>query len=269
MPSKTEKHFATEIAIATLFKKSTAEIEQHCRRDGMPHRGRKGGVRQFDLGEAVHWLVDYHHRQLEMERARRDTRSLDELASLLKVEPRTINKEAKERGLPRDERGIYALSKVIPWMVADFKKQLSQARAGGETDGQVKRRHWAASAALKELELAQRKGELARIDDFIGELEPALMAMRQILLGIPKHAARELSSKEIEVYLQSFINRTLDELASIPNRLKRVRTDTSVSAAGRIRNPQAAAGDDRKRMGGSKANAQRGNKRRKRAVGHK
>lgn len=260
----TSKQPLTQTQLAHILRRSTMEIERLVKKEGLPCRGRKKGVMFFDIAKVVHWLIERNHRKLEEERTRRDERSLPELAQLLKCDPRTINKMVKERGLPKEARGIYIPSKVIPWIVDDYERRIKEARAGGETESQARKRLWSANANLKEITLAKQRAEVIQIDEAVLILQDALNILRQRLIVFPKRAAPQLerleTNAEREDTLKSLIHDLLRDLAAIPDTLHSKAKLGSQGAPEGLQDPAAPASHDRKRVVRRKKVSQRRNR---------
>lgn len=247
--------------LAYLLRTGVQEIERLVKKEGLPYRSRKKGVTLFDLVKVFHWLIDRHRQQLEIEKAKRDARTLPELALLLKREPRTVNKDVKERGLPRDGRGLYLLSKAIPWIVDDYEKRIREARTGGESESGARKRLWQVQVDLKQITLARQRGEVINIDDAIPILERGLNILRQKVMIFPKRAAPQLEGLETpgerESVLKVLVHDLLTELASIPDALRRAAKLGGQSTSESVSDTAPTSSDDRKRMGRRKKNAQR------------
>jgi phage terminase Nu1 subunit (DNA packaging protein) len=254
--------------LAYLFRTGVQEIERLVKKEALPYRSRKRGIILFDLVKVFHWLIDRQRQQLEIEKARRDTRTLPELALLLKREPRTVNKDVKERGLPRDGRGLYLLSKAIPWIVDDYEKRIRLARTGGESESGARKRLWQVQADLKQITLARQRGEVINIDDAIPILERGLNILRHKIMIFPRTAAPQLegleSPAEREQTLKTLVHDLLTDLSNIPDALRSAAKLGHQSTSESIPDAPAAAANDRKRMGRRKTMAQRRDRKRAR-----
>jgi hypothetical protein len=247
--------------LAFLLRAGVQEIERLVKKESLPYKSRKKGVTLFDLVKVIHWLVDRSRRQLAEEKARHDMRTLPELALLLKREPRTVNKDVKERGLPRDGRGTYLLSKAIPWIVDDYEKRLRLVRTGGESESQARKGLLQAQRDLKLITLARQRGEVINIDDAVPILERGLNILRQKVMIFPKRAAPQLEGLETpgerEQMLKVLAHDLLTDLANIPDALRSAAQLGRQSASESVPDAQAAAAHDRKSVGRRKKNAQR------------
>jgi phage terminase Nu1 subunit (DNA packaging protein) len=252
--------------LAWLFRTGVPEIERMVKKEALPYKSRKKGITTFDLAKVIQWFVDRHRRQLEEEKARRDTRTLPEIAQLLDVEPRTINKEVKERGLPKEARGVFLLTKVLPWKAIDQRKQLRDARTGGETESQARKGLWQANRDLKLITLARQRGEVINIDDAIPILERGLNILRQKVMIFPKTAAPQLEGLETpaerEQTLKTLAHDLLTDLATIPDALRSAAKLGHQSTSESIPDAPASSANDGKRVGRRKKVAQRRNRKR-------
>lgn len=194
--------------------------------------------------------------------------TLTQIANLFGVTPRYINILANEKGFPRAERGKYHVVECVRWYIQYLKDKIEAARRGGDERISAEIRRKRAEAALLEIKLARERGDAIRVEDVRREIEPVVAAIKSKLIGIPKHAARELDNKEIEQYLDNFIRKCLDDLAAIQDRYTGLGKASSTSNTGDAIDLPAAAEIDHKRMGRQKPRPQSRSQRRKRPVGH-
>lgn len=209
--------------IAILLKVSQDELPVLERKHGLPRMKSN----KYDLLRVVHWYIDRSTRLLAEEKAKRNIRNLPDVAYMLKVDPRTINKLAKERGLPRDSHGIYDIVRVVQWLVDDYERQLKDVRHGAETEGQARKRLFSINADLKQIELSAKRGQVANIEDVRELLTTVLKALRDKILALPKRAAPQIVAletiAEIELLLESIVHESLDGLVELPQGLTRLR----------------------------------------------
>jgi phage terminase Nu1 subunit (DNA packaging protein) len=145
--------------------------------------------------------------------------TLSQVAELFAVSERWINRLTKEKDFPKVARGKYDLMACVRWYVAYLTRQIDDARRGGDSMQRSEERKAAAQASMLELRLARARNEVIEISTAVSVISPVLQTIRSILLGIPKHAARELGNPEIESYLDAFIRRALEEISTIPVKL--------------------------------------------------
>lgn len=192
--------------------------------------------------------------------------SLKQIAAFFDVTPRWINRLGKEKDFPKVSRGKYDLIECVRWYIAYLQKQIEDAHHQSDSLSRSEERTAKYRADMLELKLAQARGELISIRDIVGIVEKPLAAIRSVLLGIPKHAARELNNKEVEMYLDAFVRKALDELSTIPDKLNGART---MPDGDREFNPdtlETPTQVDGKPMGGPVQSSKPGSKRGKRPV---
>jgi phage terminase Nu1 subunit (DNA packaging protein) len=143
--------------------------------------------------------------------------TLAQISTVLNVEPRWINRLVKERGFPQIARGQYDLVACVHWYIVDLKRQIQDAKSGGETLNEAQARLTKANANLKEMELSRERGEIIAIDDMKKVLEKLFKPIREALLAIPKALAPQVMSRqtiaEVEELLQTSVHKSLNELA--------------------------------------------------------
>jgi len=149
--------------------------------------------------------------------------TLSQVAELFGVTERWINRLTKEKDFPKVARGKYDLLSCVRWYIAYLTRQIDDARRGGDSMQRSEERKATAQASMLELKLARARGEVVEIRTVISVFEPIIVSVRSILLGIPKHAARELANPEIESYLDAFVRRALDEISTVPQRIDDLR----------------------------------------------
>ncbi|MFA5803686.1 MAG: hypothetical protein WC879_03490 [Melioribacteraceae bacterium] len=94
--------------------------------------------------------------------------TLPQIASLLKVDPRTINRRSdpKDRlyikGFGPEKKGQYDIVKCVHIILEDYERRLSEAQSGFKN---AKEFNYKLDAQKKELELAELKKELIRVDE--------------------------------------------------------------------------------------------------------
>ncbi len=198
---------------------------------------------------------------------KRDVVSLGWLAEHFGFTKRWIDRLAKEKGFPRISRGHYDLLKCSRWLVDYYRLMAENARKESQSLQRSEERKAQYQADMLEIKLARERGEVITVDDAVDAIEPVLSSIRSIILGIPKHAARELGSKEVEQFLDSFVRKCLTELSSATDRLERPG-HPEPAPPGEPENPQTPAEAESERVGRRSPDAIPGGKRRKRPVGN-
>src|SRR5215472_14807109 len=107
-----------------------------------------------------------------------------EMAGILGVSPTTLDRYVAA-GCPVAARGTlrreyqFNSAQVIAWR--DRREAEARAQSADATEDDAKRRHQLAAAELKELELAEKRGQMIRVDDVRPILEEELGAVRSRL----------------------------------------------------------------------------------------
>lgn len=261
-----EKQYANADQISLLIREPIDRLDELVRKKGLPRRGRS----RYDLVEVVHWLVDRQRRELEAEKFRRNRRTLEEISDLFLLEPRWINRLAKDHGLPREGRGQYDLIKVVRWYVAFLKRQMEELRAGGEDGLQAKARLLKSTANMKEMDEAARREEIVNVNEVATIVEEALSILRTRLLSLHKRAAPLLDGLETigerEDVIKGIVYECLTNLTTIPDSIRGLAALRHRRSQTSVRNSAATAKADRKRVGRSKAHPLRRNRKRARKV---
>jgi phage terminase Nu1 subunit (DNA packaging protein) len=97
--------------------------------------------------------------------------TIEQIATVLNMTPRMINRHVKENGMPRVSRGEYDLVKCVRWYIDYLKEQIDEARRGGETGAQADVRQKIAEANMAEIKLARMRSEVITMEDVLKEVE--------------------------------------------------------------------------------------------------
>src|SRR6185436_12006765 len=143
-----------------------------------------------------------------------------------------------------------------------------EERGGAGTLQHSEERKAKYQADLLEITLAKERSEVIVVEDLPKIIDPVIVSTRSTILGISKHAARERGDPTLEAYLDDYMRRVLDELASIPVRLFSIGKASGGDRA-LLRDIPGAAKVKSERMGRPQPKAQRRGKRRKRSVADK
>ena len=151
-----------------------------------------------------------------MGRLKKDTKDFynlevgwQECVVFLKIPERTFYKMVKDGILPKRADGVYVLGEVAE---AYFKNKF-----GGDGIRAAKLRYELANAELKEIDLAERKGELVKISDVNKQVGDNILNAKNKLLAMPGKIAPEITgmndTRAIEGILKREIYAALTELA--------------------------------------------------------
>lgn len=135
-----------------------------------------------------------------------------EIANVFGVTPRAVSLWSAE-GCPRNRDGTYTLAEVVAWRTA---KLIEKARTEGFEEGQAaagsgesNERWQAARAALKEIELAERRREFLRRDEIQPPLLRWLNAHAQRLHALPALVAGKLAGAGNQAAIQQAVEEAL------------------------------------------------------------
>jgi phage terminase Nu1 subunit (DNA packaging protein) len=196
------------------------------------------------------------------------TLKVSEVAQLFKVKERWINRLSKEKGFPKKGKGKYELVACVHWYM-DYIRQIERApKRNNDSLQRSEERKARAQVDILEYKVGQLRQELLPVDQVVHIIEPFLGAIKQKLLGIPKAAAREFNSKDLETFLDGFIRKSLTELATLDNfEWGGVSAEKQAEDIDRLIH-EAGTEADHKPVGGPVPKAERRGKRRKRPMGH-
>lgn len=141
------------------------------------------------------------------------------LAQLVGKSTTTIDRWRKA-GCPRKKDKTYSLPDVIAWQIAQATAKLEDELAGLQSENGSSaddQRYKAARADLKELERAERLGQLCNRDDVHQLWSTVLTTFAQLLQGLPHSLAARLEGKERqerEEVIEVALRHTLDSMKS-------------------------------------------------------
>jgi phage terminase Nu1 subunit (DNA packaging protein) len=113
----------------------------------------------------------------------------EELAGILGCAPTTVDRYIRA-GCPIIEHGTTSqghrvnTADVVRWL-----REREAAAPAGDSQSDARRRHMAASAELKELALAEKRGQMIRVDDVATILADELANVRSRLMAMPGRLA--------------------------------------------------------------------------------
>jgi hypothetical protein len=139
----------------------------------------------------------------------------NELARVLDVTPRRVRKLAEEQKLPQISAGRFPLIACVQEHIRRLRA-VQEAAASDLSEQEWRKRKVAAQAALAELDLAERQGQVTRIEPVDAAVVGLITVARNKFLGVPSFlAARMPQAVRAEVFklAEEEVHRTLDELS--------------------------------------------------------
>ena len=196
------------------------------------------------------------------------TLTVSEVARLFRVTERWINRLSKEQGFPKKAKGKYELEACVHWFIDHIRQETKGSKRSTESLLKAEERKAIAQADLLEINLAERRDELVPVHEIVASVEPLLTEIHQVLLGLPKKAAREYGNRDLEPFLDAFIRKLLVEISQLGSKIWGERSSAAPSGPEpEVDSPPAAAAKG-KRVGRSVPKDKPRSKRRKRKVGH-
>lgn len=149
---KDQNKYATQKQIAELLKVTEFEIKKFVRL-GLP----KAGHNKYIAGECVGWYIDYLHYWKER-------RTITEIAAILGITERWLNRLVIEKGIKKEKHGVYKLDTTISSYVGYLKDQIKRAEDGERTLSDERKRLLKMQADVKEIELLEKQKKLIPIE---------------------------------------------------------------------------------------------------------
>ena len=147
--------------------------------------------------------------------------TLGQIASLLKVDARTVNRWSDPtdrihiKGFGKVEHGKYDIVKCVHARVDDYERMLNEAQSSVKD---AKEQNLLLDARKKQIELAEVEKEILRVNDVIGFLEQIIPAYKnkfpasRKVLGLKVLAAKD--DKEVIKLLEERDNELLNAFAT-------------------------------------------------------
>ena len=182
----------------------------------------------------------------------------EQIAHLLDLSTRMVNKHVKEDGMPKASRGEYDMFACVRWYIGYLRGLAKDATQGDETERQSKARLNRAKADIAELELSRARGEVVRYEIVKFAWGRVVMAFRSKMLALPtKLPQRLIGLREInqaKKLLDDEIYEALSELGRAEVDISELqRTEKARSVDDGADDPTSKA--HRKRVGRQKQNS--------------
>lgn len=149
---KDQNKYATQKQIAALLKVTEFEIKKYVR-IGLP----KAGNNKYVPAECISWYIDYLNYW-------KDRRTISEIATMLGVTERWVNKLVVEKGIPKEKHGTYRLDTTITGYVSYLKEQIKKAEEGESSLNDERKRLIKMTADSKELQLQEQQKKLIPVE---------------------------------------------------------------------------------------------------------
>ena len=147
--------------------------------------------------------------------------SLDAIADMMEVTPRRINQLVKTDAFPRATKGQYDVIAVFGWM----KRKLDTSAAGDDTERAHKTRLVQYQAELKELEVAERRGELWPRAIIQPEIEKMHNMVRTKMMALGNDVALDCAHLDeptkIKTIIDDAVRGSLEDLAGFGETMAR------------------------------------------------
>jgi len=191
----------------------------------------------------------------------------EQIAHVLKITPRMVNRHVKDHGMPIVARGEYDLVSCVHWYLDYLKTEIQRARRGDESEQQARARLVKATANLRELDLAREEKRLLPVDAVKELWERIVIAFKNKMLSLPTKLPQKLIGMEDPGNMKSLIEGEIYEALGELSRFEVVE-EPETPYAGDSEPRRAPAETHRKRVGGPGTGSEPRGKRRARKVAH-
>lgn len=213
MPKKTAEQpeaknkYASQKQIAALLKITEYDIKKFARL-GLP----KAGNNKFEVVPVVQWYIDYLQYW-------RDRRSIADIANILGISERWLNRLVVEKGIPKEKHGVYQIAPTINGYVQFLKEQIKQAQEGEASLADERKRLLKMQADLRHIELLEKQKKLIPIEIY-----------QEILLDFVSHTGKKLDSIPGVCLNKLFAAKTKEEILKVlKETIKKIKNELSSS----------------------------------------
>lgn len=167
--------------------------------------------------------ADVRKRKREVAPANPEIVNAEKLALFFNLTKQRVHQLVAE-GLPRELRGKYDQDKCAQWYIRYLqavieKKAIPLEPGTFATEQQEKVRNMRMSADLKEIQLAERRGQLVAIEDVEKEMADLVLTTKARIMSVPARLAPDLLGETSRVMAQAKIEKALKEsLAQLASR---------------------------------------------------
>ena len=145
------------------------------------------------------------------------TVGVEVIANLLKITPRRVQQLSNECIIPRASRGKYKLITAV-WGYIDYLKQLNLDNNQPDDLKEVNLRIAKHKAALMELEVSEKSGELVKVEQVISTWSRIFTLIKQSAMAMPTRLVPELLRAEnvnkatqiAKEHIENFLNEHSD-----------------------------------------------------------
>lgn len=149
----------------------------------------------------------------------REALTQKEAASRLGISAKQLRRLTKRHDAPRNDDKSYPWPRLRDWYI-EFKQDEVKRRRGIDVDAaswdEARAREKAAKAAMAELDLLERKGELIPLRVHVDRIREVAESIRDRLMNLPGRQARELAAaedpQEVTRLLERAVREVLEEL---------------------------------------------------------
>lgn len=220
--SSEKKNYATTKQIASLLKITEYEVKKLVR-IGMP----KAGSNKFNVVECVHFYVDHLNYW-------RERRTIDELAQMLGITPRWLNRLVAEKGIYKEKHGVYNISSTVIGYVNFLKEQLRKAQEGDSSLADEKKRLLRMQANLRQMEYLEKQKKLIPVELFGIIILEFVVLVGKKLDSIPGISLNKLfaskTKEEMLKVLRDTIHHIKNEISRAQSNIKLPDSGNSTSA---------------------------------------
>ncbi len=150
--------------------------------------------------------------------------SVGDLSTLFGIVPRSVQRLAKDEGMPQEGHGKYDLYRCAAWYIRYLQKAIERRSTSDGGDGLVswsveRARAMRAEADLKEIEVARARSELIPVDEAAHVWDETFSRVRaRLIASISSGAVRAVGLKtipEASALLEEIIHTALADIVAL------------------------------------------------------
>lgn len=210
-----KKNYASSKQIAALLKVTEYDVKKFVR-FGMP----KIGSNKFNAVECTSWYIDYL-------RYWRDRGTIEELAQMLGITPRWLNRLVVEKGIAKERHGVYKITATVNSYVSFLKDQIRKAEEGESTLTDERRRLLRMQADLRQMELVEKQQKLIPVAVIQNLILEFVILTGKKLDSIPGVCLNKLFACKTKEEMLKVLR---DTIHHIKNEISRAQSNIKLSA---------------------------------------
>lgn len=210
-----KKNYASSKQVAALLKVTEYDVKRFVR-FGMP----KHSTNKFNSVDCISWYIDYL-------RYWKERGTIEELAQMLGITPRWLNRLVVEKGIAKEKHGVYKITATVNSYVGFLKDQIRKAEEGESTLTDERRRLLRMQADLRHMELVEKQQKLIPVAVIQNIILEFVILTGKKLDSIPGVCLNKLFASKTKEEMLKVLR---DTIHHIKNEISRAQSNIKFSA---------------------------------------